>query len=63
MAVTELVPTYYHLFKLPVVDKVTKRGKMKDLRYRLHKTFVCIKLDEVLVQIAIMQEVSLKRVE
>ena len=44
-------------------DKVTKREKRKGLRYMLHKSFVCNKMDKVLVQITIMQEVSLKRVE
>ncbi len=45
-------------------DKVTKGEKEKQgLRYRLHKSFVCNKMDEVLVQIKIMQEVSLKWVE
>ena len=44
-------------------DEVTKREKGKGLRYRQHKSFVCNKMDEVLVQITIMQEVSLKRVE
>ena len=40
-----------------------KREKRKELRYRLHKSFICNKLDKVLLQITIMQEVSLKRVE
>ena len=44
-------------------DKVTKREKKKGLRYRLHESFVCNKMDKVLVQITNMQEVSLKRVE
>jgi len=44
-------------------DEVTKGEKGKGLRYRLHKSFVCNKKDEVLVQITIIQEVSLKRVE
>jgi len=44
-------------------DKVTKREKRKGLRYRLHKSFVCDKMDKFLVQFTIMQEVSLKQVE
>ena len=45
-------------------DEVTKREKGKGLRYSLHiKSFVCNKMDKVLVRITIMQEVSLKRVE
>ena len=44
-------------------DKATKGEKGKGLRYRLHKSFVCNKLEKFLVKITIMQEVSLKRVE
>ena len=44
-------------------DKVTKRETGKGLPCRLHKSFVCNETDKVLVQITIMQEVSLKRVE
>ena len=44
-------------------DEVTIKEKRKGLRYRLHKSFVCNKLDKVLVNITIMQEVSLKWVE
>ena len=39
---------FMFLGTLHLEDEVTKREKRKGLRYKLHKSFVCNKLDKVL---------------